>query len=125
MILIAKPSSYSKEQLTMEKTNMTIKLSVNNRNSIGRFTEGSSGNPNGRPVGSKNQFTTLKSAFIDAFEEIGGVDNLVEWARCNQTEFYKMLARLMPREIKADVNTGTSLIECLREIDEREANAKE
>jgi hypothetical protein len=87
--------------------------------------EGSSGNPNGRPVGSKNQFTTLKSAFIDAFEEIGGVDNLVKWARCNQTDFYRMLARLMPREIKTDVNTGVSLIECLREIDEREANAKE
>ena len=97
----------------------------NNRNSIGRFVEGSSGNPNGRPVGSRNKFTTLKSAFIEAFEEIGGVDNLVEWARCNQTEFYKMLARLMPREIKADVNTGVSLIECLREIDEREASAKE
>jgi hypothetical protein len=120
-----KPSSYSKEQLTMEKTKMTNKLSVNNRNSIGRFVEGSSGNPSGRPVGSKNQFTTLKSAFIDAFEEIGGVDNLVEWARCNQTKFYKTLARLMPREIKADVNTGVSLIECLREIDEREASAKE
>ena len=52
------------------------------------------------------------------------MDNLVEWARCNQTEFYKMLARLMPREIKADVNTAYSLIECLREIDEREANAE-
>ena len=97
----------------------------NNRNSIGRFVQGSSGNPNGRPVGSKNKFTTLKSAFIEVFEEIGGVDNLVEWARCNQTEFYKMLARLMLREIKADVNTAYSLVECLREIDEREANAKE
>ena len=53
------------------------------------------------------------------------MDNLVEWARCNQTDFYRMLARLMPTEIKADVNTGVSLIECLREIDEREANAKE
>ena len=71
--------------------------------------KGSSGNPNGRPVGSKNKFTTLKSAFIEAFEEIGGVDNLVEWARCNQTEFYRMLARLMPREIHADVNAGYSL----------------
>ena len=28
------------------------------------------------------------------------MDNLVEWARCNQTEFYKMLARLMPREFE-------------------------
>jgi len=54
------------------------------------------------------------------FEEIGGVDNLVEWARCNQTEFYRMLARLMPREIHADVNAGYSLVELLQEIDERE-----
>jgi len=36
----------------------------NNRNSIGRFVEGSSGNPNGRPLGSKNKFTTLKNTFI-------------------------------------------------------------
>ncbi len=53
------------------------------------------------------------------------MDNLVEWARCNQTEFYRMLARLMPREIHADVNAGTSLVELLQEIDEREAKAKE
>ena len=40
---------------------------------------------------------------------------------CNQTEFYKMLARIMPREIHADVNAGYSLVELLQEIDEREA----
>ena len=97
----------------------------NNRNSIGRFVEGSSGNPNGRPVGSKNKFTTLKNAFIETFEELGGVDNLVEWAKANQTEFYRMVARLMPKEIHADVNAGYSLVELLQEIDEREANAKE
>ena len=51
------------------------------------------------------------------------VDNLVEWARCNETEFYKMLARIMPREIHADVNAGFTLVECNREIDEREAQA--
>ena len=116
-----KPSNYSKDQLTLEKSKMANKLSANNRNSTGRFVQGSSGNPNGRPVGSKNRFTTLKSAFIDAFEEIGGVDNLVEWARCNQTEFYRILARLMPREIHADVNAGYSLVECLREMEERRA----
>jgi len=104
---------------------MANKLSANNRNSIGRFVQGSSGNPNGRPVGSKNKFTTLKAAFIDAFEEIGGVDNLVEWARCNETEFYRMLARIMPKEIHADVNAGFTLVECNREIDEREAQAKD
>ena len=69
--------------------------------------------------------TYLKSAFIKAFEELGGVDNLVEWARCNQTEFYRMLARLIPKEIHADVNAGFTLVECNQEIDEREAQAKE
>jgi hypothetical protein len=34
-----------------------------------------------------------------------------------------MLARLMPRGIHADVNAGTSLVECNREIDERDAKA--
>ena len=53
------------------------------------------------------------------------MDNLVEWARCNQTEFYRMLARLMPREIDADMNAGYSLVELLQEIDEREAKHKE
>jgi hypothetical protein len=43
------------------------------------------------------------------FEELGGVDNLVEWAKYNQTEFYKILARLMPREIHADVNAEKKL----------------
>ena len=33
------------------------------------------------------------------------------------------LARLMPREIHAYVNTGVSLVECLRELDDREAQA--
>ena len=90
----------------------------NNRNSIGRFVEGSSGNPSGRPVGSKNQFTTLKSAFIEAFEEIGGVDNLVEWARANQTEFYRMVARLMPREVEATLVSQSSLVEALMEVED-------
>jgi hypothetical protein len=36
-----------------------------------------------------------------------------------------MLARLMPREVHADVSSGTSLVECLREIEEREAHDDE
>ena len=41
------------------------KKTKNNRNSIGRFVEASSCNPNGPPLGSKSKFTTLKNAFID------------------------------------------------------------
>jgi hypothetical protein len=62
---------------------------------------------------------------MEAFEELGDADNLVEWARCNQTEFYKMLARLIPREIHANVNAGVSLVEYLREIEERDAKHEE
>jgi hypothetical protein len=46
-------------------------------------------------------FTSLKSVFIEAFEDIGGVDNLVESARCNQTELCRNLAKLIPRKIHA------------------------
>ena len=35
------------------------------------------------------------------------------------------LARLMPREIHADMNAETSLVECNREIEEREAKHEE
>ena len=90
----------------------------NNRNSIGRFVEGSSGNPNGRPVGSKNKFTTLKDAFIETFEELGGVDNLVEWARANQTEFYRMVARLMPKEVEAKISSEFTLVDALMEVED-------
>lgn len=38
------------------------------------------------------------SAFMDAFELIGGTTRLAEWANDpdNQTDFYKLYARLMP-----------------------------
>ena len=48
-----------------------------------------------------------------------------ETAFLNETDFYKMLARIMPGEIHADVNAGFTLVKCNREIDEREAKAKE
>ena len=72
----------------------------------------------GRPLGSKNKFTTLKNAFIETFEELGGVDNLVEWARANQTEFYRMVARLMPREVEAKVSTEFTLVDALMEVED-------
>ena len=60
----------------------------------------------------------FKNTFIEAFEELGGVDNLVEWARANQTEFYRMVARLMPREVEAKVSTQFTLLDALMEMEE-------
>ena len=87
--------------------------------------EGSSGNPNGRPLGSKNKFTTLKNAFIETLDELCGVDNLVKWARANQAEFYRIVARLMPREVEAKVSYQFTLVDALMEMEEHLKGEKE
>ena len=45
-----------------------------------------------------------------------------EWARTNQTEFYRMVARLMPREIEAKVSSEFTLVDALMEMEELQAN---
>lgn len=53
----------------------------------------------GRKAGVPNKFTkSAREAFQLAFDETGGFASLSEWARKNQTEFYKLYARLIPVE---------------------------
>ena len=60
-------------------------------------------NRGGRPKGSPNKFTAhAKEAFQLAFEELGGVNGLVKWAKSDEahlTDFYKLFARLIPLEV--------------------------
>lgn len=54
----------------------------------------------GRRRGSINKTTaSVKAALCDAFEQKGGVPSLLSWARSNETDFYKLWARLAPQEI--------------------------
>ena len=41
-----------------------------------------------------------------------------EWARANQTEFYRIVARLMPREVEAKVSSEFTLVDALMEMEE-------
>ena len=53
----------------------------------------------GRPKGSPNKLTkSARDAFALAFEGIGGAEALRRWALENQTEFFKLYARLIPVE---------------------------
>lgn len=51
----------------------------------------------GRKKGIPNKVTTkAREAFALAFDDIGGGKALAQWAEENQTEFYKLYARLIP-----------------------------
>jgi hypothetical protein len=57
----------------------------------------------GRTKGTPNKTTaSVKQALSEAFEGMGGVDALLAWGSDNQTEFYKLWAKLLP----VDVTTG-------------------
>jgi hypothetical protein len=57
----------------------------------------------GRRKGTPNKATaSVKAAFVEAFDELGGVAALVRWAKKNPTEFYKLCGRLLPQQFKAE-----------------------
>ena len=73
---------------------------------------GQSGNPSGRKKGARTKAIIIKEAFFDAFEESGGVTELVEFIRetkTNRRDFYKMLVALVPKEL--DVLTTPEEVE--------------
>jgi len=69
------------------------------------FKKGQSGNPKGKKKGQVSKFTSsFKEALRIAFDGIGGAKNLTEWARENPTEFYKIMARLIPVEVSGSIS---------------------
>ena len=54
----------------------------------------------GRPKGSKNKSTTaVKTLLLNVNDKLGGERAMLTWAQENQTEFYKLLGRLIPQEV--------------------------
>lgn len=73
--------------------------------STGRRTPPNAGK--GRKKGVPNKATaSIKAAFLEAFEKKGGTTALVAWARENETEFYKLAARLIPTEVSHSGNVA-------------------
>jgi hypothetical protein len=59
----------------------------------------------GRAPGTPNRLTgAFREAILRAFNGLGGHAAFLTWARENQTEFYKICARLIPGELREDGN---------------------
>ncbi len=63
-----------------------------------RFKKGNSFGK-GRPRGCRNKFTDLKISFIEAYHKIGGDLELARWAERHRTQFYMLLARMLPNRV--------------------------
>jgi hypothetical protein len=67
------------------------------------FKPGVSGNPSGRPVGSKNKFAeAFWQDFYAAWQE-EGPEALRRCAQDSPKDFCKIAAMLMPKELRSDV----------------------
>ena len=70
----------------------------------GRKTGG--GSRKGRP----NKISaSIREAVASVFANLGDIDGMTEWARANQTEFYKIAARLIPTEQQITGAGGAAL----------------
>jgi hypothetical protein len=72
------------------------------RNDKGQFVKGTPPPSKGRPKGSKNKFTTLKDAFVVAFED-GGKEALGKLRDNDPKAFFGLFRDLFPRQIEQDV----------------------
>lgn len=68
------------------------------------------GLPIGRPKGVPNKLTALvRGELMAVYEEIGGREGFVKWAKGHRTQFYNLLARAAPREREAN-SLGTGIV---------------
>ncbi len=56
-------------------------------------------------TGCKNKLTEIREAFAAAFnsEKMGGAEGLAKWAVDHKGQFYKILAKILPKEIHGTV----------------------
>lgn len=71
-----------------------------------QFKKGQSGNPAGRPKGSRNRLETeFISALVDAFEE-GGVEAIRKVRDNEPAVFLNVIAKILPKQVETKVQVS-------------------
>ncbi len=81
------------------------------------FAKGQSGNPKGRKPGTPNKATrTVRETFEAVFVSLQSSDkaNLLVWAEENPTDFYRLSAKLIPLQVRAEVDDAPVLTDVER-----------
>lgn len=76
------------------------------------FKKGKSGNPKGKPKGATNKLNkAIKEVIHETFNNLqcDAKTNMLEWAKQNPTEFYKLASKLIPTETKSDFITPPTI----------------
>lgn len=61
----------------------------------------------GRAIGTRNKVSRQAKANLEeAFTKLGDVAGLVRWGRKNRTEFYRIWARLIPKDVSIEAGAG-------------------
>lgn len=68
---------------------------------------------------SPRRITEARENLSIAFEQLGGIPSLVAWGLKNPTEFYRIWARLIPKEIPQDPSKTMPLEDLLSKLSER------
>ena len=82
------------------------------------YKKGQSGNPSGRPKGTKNRVTKdIKSAYLEVFQRLGGIDGLKKWAEGNRDIFYGQISKMLPKDlqIKSEHDLTINIISAIPE----------
>ena len=62
-------------------------------------------------AGTPNKFTgSFRQAVAIVYDGLGGHQGFLKWARKNQTEFYKIAARLIPTELRREEDRTVRVI---------------
>ena len=76
------------------------------------YRKGQSGNPKGKPKGAVCKFTTLKAAFLNVFERMGGENGLLEWVNAsnhNKAAFYQWITKMLPADVNLSGQDGAPI----------------